>query len=112
MRAPFGKDCAGRLPLDLPPLGQIRFHSGLNRPRRKQPPDPVDNLISVVGIPCTASARADWKAHSTRLLESGRRSRRESKCFLPGDVGSLTEMLLERYTAYNAAGGHRRFFRV
>lgn len=32
--------------------------------------------------------------------------------FHPAEAGSLTEWLMERYTAYNSAGGRRRFFRV
>lgn len=32
--------------------------------------------------------------------------------FMPSDVGSFTEWLMERYTAFNAAGGRRRYFRV
>lgn len=33
-------------------------------------------------------------------------------CYLPAEAGSLTEWLMERYTAFNAAGGRRRYFRV
>jgi uncharacterized protein YqjF (DUF2071 family) len=32
--------------------------------------------------------------------------------FQPAEAGSLTEWLMERYTAFNAAGGRKRFFRV
>ena len=32
--------------------------------------------------------------------------------FQPCDEESQTEWLMERYTAFNSAGGHRRFFRV
>jgi uncharacterized protein YqjF (DUF2071 family) len=32
--------------------------------------------------------------------------------FQPCEAGSLDEWLMERYTAFNSAGGHRRFFRV
>jgi uncharacterized protein YqjF (DUF2071 family) len=32
--------------------------------------------------------------------------------FRPAETGSLTEWLMERYTAYNSAGGRPRFFRV
>lgn len=32
--------------------------------------------------------------------------------FRPSEAGSLTEWLMERYTAFNAAGGHQRYFRV
>lgn len=31
---------------------------------------------------------------------------------LPAEAGSLTEWLMERYTAFNAAGGRQRYFRV
>jgi uncharacterized protein YqjF (DUF2071 family) len=34
------------------------------------------------------------------------------KKFQPCAAGSLTEWLMERYTAFNSAGGHPRFFRV
>jgi uncharacterized protein YqjF (DUF2071 family) len=36
----------------------------------------------------------------------------EPKRCVPGEAGSLTEWLMERYTAFNAAEGRRRFFRV
>lgn len=32
--------------------------------------------------------------------------------FQPAEADSLTEWLMERYTAFNAAGGHQRYFRV
>lgn len=32
--------------------------------------------------------------------------------FAPATAGSLTEWLMERYTAFNSAGGRRRYFRV
>jgi uncharacterized protein YqjF (DUF2071 family) len=32
--------------------------------------------------------------------------------FQPAEAGTLTEWLMERYTAFNSAGGRRRFFRV
>jgi uncharacterized protein len=34
------------------------------------------------------------------------------KFFIPGEQGSLTEFLLERYTAYTARGSTGRFFRI
>jgi hypothetical protein len=44
--------------------------------------------------------------HASRaeLAEPGR--------FRPAEAGSHTEWLMERYTAFNAAGGRRRYFRV
>jgi len=36
----------------------------------------------------------------------------EPACFQPVEAGSLTEWLMERYTAFNAAGGRKQFFRV
>jgi len=36
----------------------------------------------------------------------------EDACFHPCSVGSLDEWLMERYTAFNAAQGRRRLFRV
>jgi uncharacterized protein YqjF (DUF2071 family) len=36
----------------------------------------------------------------------------EDACFTPCPAGSLDEWLMERYTAFNAAHGCRRFFRV
>jgi len=36
----------------------------------------------------------------------------EPVCFQPATAGSLSEWLMERYTAFNCAGGRRRYFRV
>lgn len=36
----------------------------------------------------------------------------EGTCFTPCPAGSFDEWLMERYTAFNAAQGRRRFFRV
>jgi uncharacterized protein YqjF (DUF2071 family) len=36
----------------------------------------------------------------------------DDACFAPCHAGSLDEWLMERYTAFNAAQGRRRFFRV
>lgn len=46
----------------------------------------------------------------TELAYKGRLS--EPAVFQPCLAGSLNEWLMERYTAFNAAGGRRRFFRV
>lgn len=63
----------------------------------------------------------DWTAHEIggfvadahdngRLEYEGKLD--EPHTFLPCEAGSLTEWLMERYTAFNAAGGWKRFFRV
>jgi uncharacterized protein YqjF (DUF2071 family) len=46
----------------------------------------------------------------TNLVFKG--SLAEPKRFVPAKVDSLTEWLMERYTAFNAAEGRKRYFRV
>ena len=51
----------------------------------------------------------DTKTHDQLAFSAGLP---EPSAFRPAENGSLTEWLMERYTAFNAAGGRRRYFRV
>lgn len=50
-------------------------------------------------------------AHNHTALAFYRNLSVPARC-LPAEADSLTEWLMERYTAFNAAGGRRRYFRV
>ena len=69
-----------------------------------------------------ASNSPDWRLESRQNPQAGkpalqprlafRGNLTASARFQPAQVDSLTEWLIERYTAFNSAGGRHRYFRV
>jgi uncharacterized protein YqjF (DUF2071 family) len=58
---------------------------------------------------CGGEVRGEISASEGRLSYQGKIGDRR---FAPGDPGSLTEFMLERYTAFTCRGKRRRLFRV